>query len=381
VESRNFDVIIVGAGPAGSAAALTAAAQGISVLLLEEHPRVGMPVSCAEGLSRSTIQGYLDIEPEWVSQELSGALVRGPTGDVFGIKYPSVGWVMNRMVFDSAIAELARAHGAVLKTSAQAVGVDNNEIIVNESGMQKRYVFKFLIGADGVASHVGRWFGIDTRLSLQEIEVCAQYLLGDVTIDPHRTVLIFGEEYAPGGYAWIFPKSRDSANIGLGISPARTDKPAKYFLDRWVKKEFPQSTIKAQMYGGVPAKILKHFCGSNFFLIGDAARLTDPLSGAGIANGIKSGVIAARNAVLRLKGKKCQFESEIKREVLDEIKFHQRVRKVYLKLTDRDFENIFQIGKKIFEGKTIHDINTRHLVKAILMSSPRLLKIGFNLLF
>jgi digeranylgeranylglycerophospholipid reductase len=381
VASRNFDVIVVGAGPAGSAAALTAAAQGISVLLLEEHPRVGVPVSCAEGLSRSTIKGYLTIEPEWVSQELSGALVRSPRGDAFTIQYPGVGWVMNRKIFDPAIAKLARAQGAVLKTSAKAIGVDTNEIIVRESGMQKRYRFKFLIGADGVASHVGRWFGIDTRLSLQEIEVCAQYVLEDITIDPHRTALIFGEEYAPGGYAWIFPKSRNSANIGLGISPVRTDKPAKYFLDRWIKKEFPHGTIKAQMYGGVPAKILKQFFGNNFFLIGDAARLTDPLSGAGIANGIKSGVIAARNAVVRLKGKKCHFESEIKHEILDELKFHYRVRRAYLKLTDRDFNDIFQVGKKIYEGKTIHDINTRHLVKEILVSSPRLLKVGFNLLF
>lgn len=379
--SRSFDLIVVGAGPAGSAAALTAAAQGISVLLLEEHSTVGVPVSCAEGLSRSTIKGYFDIEPEWVSQELSGALVRGPTGDAFNIKYPGVGWVMNRMVFDPAITKLARAHGAVLKTSAKAIGVDNNEIIVSESGMQKRYTFKFLIGADGVASHVGRWFGIDTRLSLQEIEVCAQYVLEDITIDPHSTVLIFGEEYAPGGYAWIFPKSRNSANIGLGLSPVRTKKSAKYFLDRWVKKEFPHGTIKAQMYGGVPAKILKHFSGNNFSLVGDAARFTDPLSGAGIANGIKSGVIAARNAVLRLKGKKCRFASEIKHEILDEIKFHYRVRRVYLKLTDREFNDIFKVGKKIYEGKTIHDIDTRHLVKEILVSSPRLLKVGFNLLF
>jgi digeranylgeranylglycerophospholipid reductase len=380
VTARTFDVIIVGAGPAGSAAALTAAAQGISVLLLEEHPRIGVPLSCAEGLSRSTIKGFLDIQPEWVSQELSGALVRSPQGEVFNIRYPGVGWVLNRTVFDPAIAKLASARGAILKTSTKAIGVDTNEVIVRESGRERRYRFKFLIGADGVASHVGRWFGIDTRLSLQEIEVCAQYVLEDITIDPHSTALIFGEAYAPGGYAWIFPKSRHSANVGLGISPMCTDKPAKYFLDRWVQKEFPHGIIKARMYGGVPAKILKKISGNNFFLIGDAARLTDPLSGAGIANGIKSGVIAARNIGLRLKGKKCHFESEIQHEIVDELKFHHRVRRVYLKLTDRDFNDIFHVGKKIYEGKTIHDINTRRLVKEILVSSPRLLKVGFHLL-
>ena len=62
--SKDFDLIIIGAGPAGSSAAFTAAKFGVSVLLLEEHAKVGIPLACAEGLSRSTIKGYLDIKPE-----------------------------------------------------------------------------------------------------------------------------------------------------------------------------------------------------------------------------------------------------------------------------------------------------------------------------
>lgn len=377
----DFDLIVVGAGPAGCAAAFTAAKLGISVLLLEEHPKIGIPLACAEGLSRSTIKGYLEIKREWISQELSGSIVRGPDGDEFKIEYPNVGWVLNRRVFDPALAKMAVAHGTVLKISSKAIGIEGNEVVVNESGTKKRYKFKFLIGADGVASHVGRWMGIDTRLDLNEIEVCAEYLIEDIDISPQYTYLIFGEEYAPGGYAWIFPKSPSSANIGLGIAPIRTKKPAKYFLDRWVKKEFPSGEIKERIFGGVPAKVLKDFSGRNFFLIGDAARFTDPLSGAGIANGIKSGVIAGRNAVLRLREKKDSFKSEIKHIILNEVRFHHKVRNVYLKLTDREYKEICKIGKKIFRGKKVADINTHHLVKEILLSSPRLLMIGFNLLF
>lgn len=377
----DFDLIVVGAGPAGCAAAFTAAKLGISVLLLEEHPKIGIPLACAEGLSRSTIKGYLEIKREWISQELSGSIVRGPDGDEFKIEYPNVGWVLNRRVFDPALAKMAVAHGTVLKTSSKATGIEGNEVVVNESGTKRRYKFKFLIGADGVASHVGRWMGIDTRLDLNEIEVCAEYLIEDIDIAPQYTYLIFGEEYAPGGYAWIFPKSSSSANIGLGIAPIRTKKPAKYFLDRWVKKEFPSGEIKERIFGGVPAKVLKEFSGRNFFLIGDAARFTDPLSGAGIANGVKSGVIAGRNAVLRLREKKDSFKAEIKHIILNEVRFHHKVRKVYLKLTDREYKEICKIGKRIFQGKKVADINTHHLVKEILLSSSRLLRIGFNLLF
>lgn len=379
--SKNFDLIIVGAGPAGSAAAFTAAKENISVLLLEKHPQIGVPVVCAEGLSRSTIKDYLDIKPEWISRKLSGSIIRGPDGDEFKVEFPECGWILNRKIFDPALANMAEARGAVIKTSARAINIENNEVIVNESGEKKRYKFKFLIGADGIASNVGKWMGINTRLNLNDIVVCAQYLIEGIKIESHYTYLIIGEEYAPGGYAWIFPKSDNSANIGLGIAPTKTKKKAKYFLDKWVKKEFVNGKIIEKRFGGVPATILKRFSGKNFFLVGDAARFVNSLNGAGIACSIKSGIIAGKNAVLRLKGEKDYFEKEIKKEILKEIKFHYRIRKAYLKLTDREYKEIFKIAKKIYQGKRINHINMYHLVKETLLSSPRLFYIGFSLLF
>jgi digeranylgeranylglycerophospholipid reductase len=379
--SENYDLIVVGAGPAGSASAYTAVESGISVLLLEEHPQIGIPLTCAEALSRSTIKGYLDFEPEWISTELSGSMIRGPDDDEFKIEYPNVGWIMNRKVFDPALAKRAISNGALVETSSRAIGIEDNEIIVDNSGEQKRYGFKFLIAADGIASNVGRWMGIDTRLNRNEIESCAEYVIENIEIDPRYAQLIFGDEYAPGGYAWIFPKSYNSANVGLGISLLKTKKHPKHFLDNLVKKEFPGGKIKERIYGCVPAKILKKFSGENFYLVGDAARFTDPLSGAGIANAIKSGVIAGRNAVLRLKGKRDYFEAEIKSEILKEITFHRKIRNVCLKLTDHDYREIFRIGKRIFEGNTIDNINSRRLVREILLSSPHLFGLGFSLLF
>ncbi len=379
--SHNFDVIIIGAGPAGSAAAFTAAEQGISVLLLEEHPKIGIPVVCGEGMTRGSIKDYFDIKPEWVAQDISGSLIRSPDGEDFKIEYPQCGWILNRKEFDPALAKMAEKRGAVVKTSAKAMGIDGNEVIVNESGEKRQYKFKFLIGADGIASRVGTWMGIDTRLRLNEVLVCAQYFVEGIHIDPHYINIIFGDEYAPGGYAWIFPKSDNSANIGVGICPLNTKLKAKYFLDNWMKKDFSEATIRAEAFGGAPAKILKQFSGKHFFLVGDAARFTDPLNGAGIANGIKSGVIAGRNAVLRIRDKKDYFEEEINKEFLDRLKFHSRVRKSYLKFTDRERKEFCKILKKIYDGKTIDNIDIRYLVREMVLSSPRLLRIAFGLLF
>lgn len=376
-----FDIIVVGAGPAGSSAAMTAAKEGVSVLLLEEHQQIGLPLQCAEGLSRSTIKGYLEINPELVSTNLNGSIIRGPTKEEFKIEYPEVGWILNRKIFDAEIAKMALEKGAVLKTNAKAMGIEDNNVVVNEDGEIKKYQYKFLIGADGISSNVSRWMGIDTRLGLDEIEVCAEYLIENIKIDSNYTYLIFDKNIAPGGYAWIFPKSKTSANVGLGISPIKTKRKAKGYLDEWVKQEFPEGVIKERIFGGVPAKILKKFSGKNFFLVGDAGRFTDPLSGAGIANGIKSGIIAGRNAVLRLKGKKDFFEMEIEEEILKEIRFHKKVRDIYLKLDERDYIKIFELGKRFFEGKTIHDINTRRLVLEVIINLPYLLPLGIRLLF
>jgi digeranylgeranylglycerophospholipid reductase len=377
-----FDVIVVGAGPAGSSAAAAAAAEGMSVLLLEEHETVGVPLQCAEGLSRSTIDGYLDIKPEWTAAELKGSVARGPDGDEFTIEYPGVGWVLNRKVFDPALAVIARDRGAVLKMGARVVGLDAGNVIVKESIKDgKKYGYRFLIAADGISSKVGKWLGIDTRLSLNEIEVCAQYKVENIKVKDGYTYLIFGRSYAPGGYAWIFPTSVNSANVGLGISPLQTKASARGLLDEWVMREFPEAVIKERIFGGVPAKVMKRFSGKDFFLIGDAARFTDPLSGAGIANGIKSGVIAGVSAASRLRGKKDTFERDIKHEILKEVSFHKKVREAYFKLSDEDYVKIFKVGRKIFSGKTIHDINTRKMVGEIILALPHLMRLGIKIAF
>jgi digeranylgeranylglycerophospholipid reductase len=253
---NSFDLVVVGAGPAGSSAAFSAAEHGISVLLLEEHAEIGIPLACAEGLSRSTIKDYLDIRPDWVSQSLSGSIVRDPDGNQFTIEYPNVGWVLDRKKFDPELAKIAEQKGAILKKSARAVGVQNNKVIVQKNGATETYTFKFLIGADGVVSNVGRWMGIDTRLGLGDIEICAEYLLSNIAINSRYAQLIFGQRYAPGAYAWIFPKSKTSANVGLGLSPLATREKPKSILDKWVKQEFPAGKIEARVYSGVPARIL-----------------------------------------------------------------------------------------------------------------------------
>ena len=378
---EKFDLIIIGAGPAGSAAAYTAAQHGVSVLLLEEHSKIGIPVVCAEGLSRESIAGYLDVEQGWISQHLCGAIIRGPHDQEFMIDYPDCGWILDRATFDPALARMAANAGAEVKTRSKAVGLNDHTVRVTHDGRTVEYGYNFVIGADGMKSRVGTWFDVDTRLRIDEISVCAQYLLEDITVDPSYVWLLFGEKYAPGGYAWVFPKSSSSANVGLEISPVRTRRRVREILDDWIKREFPGAVVKQKIFGGVSAKVLNRFSGDQFYLVGDAARLTDPLSGAGIANGIKSGVIAGRNAVARLKGRKDTFLAELKQAVLKGITYSQGVRNVYVKMTDSEYGHIFRIGRRILSGHAVHGISIRRIVREVMIFSPLILKSTFKLLF
>jgi digeranylgeranylglycerophospholipid reductase len=379
--NTNYDIIVVGAGPAGSMAAWTAAQQGAKVLLLEEHEHIGRPVICAEGLSRSTIKGYLDIKPEWIAQTLDGAIIRSPGNREFKIHYPSCGWILDRTVFDPGLAEMARDNGATVKTQAKAIGIDSDELLVDEHGATHRYRFRQLIGSDGMNSRVGRWMGIDTRLGSHNIEVCAEYLIENIAVDPHFASLIVGMNYAPGGYAWIFPKSSTAANIGLGIAPHKTSLNARTILDAWIQREFPEGRIVRKVFGGVPTRLLPRVSGRNFFLAGDAARLTDPLSGAGIATAIKSGIFAGHAAIARLHGRHDHYEEHLSRHIRPELRYHRRVHHGFLKMTDKEFERIFDVSKDIFEGITVEDISIRRIVTKVLFSSPHILRVAFNLLF
>ncbi len=80
-----------------------------------------------------------------------------------------------------------------------------------------------MIAADGVESRIARWAGIDTSLGLQDLGVCVQYYMTDIELDPGCIEFYFGSRWAPGGYAWVFPKGEREANVGLGTCIQRPE--------------------------------------------------------------------------------------------------------------------------------------------------------------
>jgi digeranylgeranylglycerophospholipid reductase len=300
-----YDVVVVGAGPAGATAARFAAQLGLSVLLIEKRQEIGSPVRCAEGINSEMLSQFMEPEERWISARVSKSQITMlETGETRALEGAEVGYVLERRVFDRALAERAVAAGAhsLVKTSVEGLleeqgrvkGVrafDGHTRMDIEAGV--------VIGADGVESRVGQWAGLDCRLRPSDCLTCAQYALTGIDLDPHCCYYYLGAGLAPGGYAWVFPKGDHSANVGIGVQADLAETSALEYLvrfvsqHRWLEQGSPVTLITGNVPVGVAAD---HIVSDGLMLVGDAARQADPLTGGGIANAMMAGRLAAEVA-------------------------------------------------------------------------------------
>ncbi len=302
---RRYDVVVVGAGPGGSVAAREAAELGLSVLLLEKRQEIGSPVRCAEGIAHEMLAPFIEPDPHWISAVVSKAqIVVEGAAMVTEQAEGRQGYVLERRVFDRVLAEEAAQAGARVMVKTAATG------LLLEGGVVRGVVARgpvgtmeiecaVVIGADGVESQVGPWAGLDTTLPLRDTMACAQYLLAGIEIDPACCCYYIGQEVAPGGYAWVFPKGEGKANVGLGIQADLSADSALSYLTRFIESQphLAQGSPVTLVVGGVPVgPPLPRLVASGLMLVGDAARQVDPLTGGGIANAMMAGHLAAEVA-------------------------------------------------------------------------------------
>lgn len=294
------DVVVVGAGPAGCLAAKTAASKGVHVVLLEEHAEIGAPVHCAEGLSLNGIRdaGLEPVKPI-VSQKILRARVFAPNRSHVDLTSGDwVGYTLNRDVFDRTLGERAVKAGAELLTCTEANSVlkESGEIVgvmAEQRGVPLQIRAKVVVGADGCRSIIrrsaglGRWY--------PDIVTCAQYQLGGLQLDdPETNEFYIGSRFAPGGYAWVFPKSEEVANVGLGVRHIH-DKPAIEYLKRFIDSDprFKGAKVLRRGGGVTPVSgMLEKIVDDHLMLVGDAAGQLIPMTGAGVHSGVEAGKIA-----------------------------------------------------------------------------------------
>ncbi|MGB7902787.1 MAG: NAD(P)/FAD-dependent oxidoreductase [Halobacteriota archaeon] len=391
---EDYDVIVVGAGPAGSVAALNAAADS-DVLLIEKRPEIGAPVRCAEAVPlvetpfvfHTSFEKYVKPDKKWVASEVKGVRATAPDGtivevseEMFG-KGDPLGIVLERKLFDRQLAKDAARSGAHVAVRTRATGLILEDgavrgVKLSRLGEGFDVRAKLVIGADGVESQVGRWAGINTTLKLKDIESCAQYHMQNVELMDNTLDFYFGSS-APSGYAWAFPKGDGAGNIGLGVLGSKlSGKRPLAYLDEFVAQRFPDGKPVELMMGACPVSgALSHIVGNGLMLVGDAAHHTEPITGGGIMAALQSGTIAGQvaNKAVRQNDSSVrvlrEYETEWNRSFGKARERTYKVKEFVVNLSDDEINRIFHA----FAGITAEELNMKGALKRLLRLDPRLL--------
>lgn len=376
---RKVDVLVVGAGPAGCVAAWQARLHGkeLDVLLIERDRAIGAPVRCAEGVGSKGLREFMDPDgAPWVARRITKVAFLAPDDTEVKVGGDDIGYVLDRTRFEPALADEARRAGAEVLIRTEALGMTrhNGGWRVRLAGPrgEEDVAARVVIGADGVEGMVGRWAGLDTRVPSRDMESCAQYIVSNITFDPDTIYLHFAAAWAPGGYAWIFPRNEDAANVGVGMIALKSDgRNAREYLDAYIARYFPRSAVTGLTVGGViVATTVKRSVTDGVMIAGDAAHHINPLSGGGIVNAMKAGRLAGRQAAAAIRegdtsaARLQRYHDEWMALVGDDNVKYYRIKEALNKLDDAFFNQLAVTVNRIpLEKRTLGRIFAHALVK------------------
>lgn len=380
---ENYDVLIVGAGPAGVSAAKGAARTGAKTLLLEKQPTIMASKPCGEATSQKTLKtAGVDPKPSIVMHR-ADAMVFAPNLESVHIR--EIGFSINKTLFIQEIAAQAAEVGARIRVREEVQKIEETpegDMLVKTS--RGGYRAKVVIGADGYNSTVARSLGVKEK---SEPIPTVQYTMVNCRLEYPDTVRFYlGNKIAPRGYAWIFPKGEKLTEVGVGVRGA----PAKQYLDRFVKvfeRELGDSQIID--YRGAPVPIggiIKQNILDGVILIGDAAGMVIPLTGAGIHSSVASGLLAGEVAASAVSDGDCskvrleEFNRRYDNDWGRRIKKSLKVMRVIEKLSDGEL-NMLQ---EVLEADDILDlangIEIRKIAKKLLSHPVFAVKLARSLL-
>lgn len=291
-DSTHHDVIVIGGGPAGSTVARYAASNGADVLVIDGRDPIGTPLQCGELVpSNDEMRRLCPAVPDMddlfqtpesaISRRSTKMHLVPPSGKP--LKFDFEGLVLNRVAHDEALVELAKLNGAKYLVDSHVDRVEENTVILRNGST---FSAKIIVGAGGHNDPLRRDFWDESSLKIPVKFVLMDGDFGDA-VELH-----FGS-MAPGGYAWMFPKS-SGANIGLGIQRKfARGRSLNEFADEFISNYGGEVSFRGA--GSLPMSgSIRNFVKGNYLLVGDAAGMVLPSNGAGITIAMIGGRIAGQ---------------------------------------------------------------------------------------
>jgi len=343
-----YDVVVVGAGPAGCVAARYAALGGARVLVMDRKRDVGVPVQCGGFLPHPSklrevmprVEGFDELfaYPRDCVLNTSGRQrFYAPSGEWKEVAVPAD--TVDRRRFDKFLAQQAVRAGAELAMATTVTGVRDGQVRTVGAEGRRTYHAKVVVGADGPASVVARHAGLNPGWDGMSLSAAVEYELCGVEHDQDVAELYFGRDWGPGGYAWVIPLGQDRANVGVGVRRpffAGGLGPREY-LHRFIR-EHPVASAKlrrgqatARIVGLVPCGgTLPRTVAEGVLLCGDAGGFVMATSGGGIPFAMASGRLAGDTAAGFLRGE-CQlgdYEHRWREQIGRELRVSVAVRRM-----------------------------------------------------
>lgn len=293
-----IDVLVVGLGPAGASAATAAASRGARVVAIDRKRIAGDPVQCAEFVPTLIGQQVRGLDRH--RQQRIRAMTTFVEAELPHLKEQFSGVMIDRRSFDAALVEHAEAAGARTWFGLSLRGIDAEGAALLSDG--SRIAPAVIIGADGPRSAVGAAVGIENKVLAETRQMTVPLRV------PFEETDIFLSHKLPGGYAWLFPKG-EVANLGLGGDP-RWRSHFKPLLDDLHAQLVAQGRLGSDVLGHTGGAIpsggmlepIARRGTAHILLVGDAAGLTNPITGAGITSAVLSGEMAGEAAAALAAG-------------------------------------------------------------------------------
>jgi len=344
-----YDVLIVGGGPVGSYVAYKLAGKGYGVAVVEQKKRLGEQACCTGIIGQECVSSFT-VADNVILRRVNSAKLFSPSGRWLRLwREQTQACIIDRAAFDMAMASQAQDKGAEYLIDSFAADLEIRDSRVRaeivHQGERLNLEARAVVIATGFGSRLAAKLGLG---EVSDFVIGAQAEVETIGVD--EVEVYFGQEIAPGFFAWLVPTSLPAGRLGL----LSRHSPGLY-LKKLMSSLLAQRKIVSDevelSYGGIPLKPLPRTYSQRLLVVGDAAGQVKPTTGGGIYYGLLCADMAANTLHWALEnddlsaGSLADYERRWRRKLGRELKIGYWARKFYERLSDQQIDWIFDIIK------------------------------------